>query len=224
MYNAQTYLSSLTDALKNAFGERLVYVGLQGSYLRGEATETSDIDPMVVIDLLTRDDLDTYHAIIAQLPDPENSCGFICGRDELAHWNPLEISHLLHTTRDVYGSLAPLVPAYDERDIRSFIQLSIGNLYHELCHRYVHGSTEKNYRNLPFTCKGVFFILQNLHYLRTGVFCTTKKELSAQLAGADFAVMNLCVTLPQADSYDFANAFEMLLGWCQETLAGLHAF
>ena len=224
MYNPQGYLNSLTEALQAAFGKRLIYVGLQGSYLRGEATETSDIDPMVVIEDLSHKDLDTYRAIISQLPDPENSCGFLCGRMELACWNPLEISHLLHTTRDFYGVLAPLVPAYDERDIRSFIQLSIGNLYHELCHRYVHGSTEKNYRNLPFTCKGVFFILQNLHYLRTGVFCTTKKELSAQLAGADFAVMNLCVTLPQADSYDFANAFEMLLGWCQETLAGLHAF
>lgn len=217
MYNAQTYLSSLTDALKNAFGERLVYVGLQGSYLRGEATETSDIDPMVVIDLLTRDDLDTYHALIAQLPDPENSCGFICGRDELAHWNPLEISHLLHTTRDVYGSLAPLVPAHDERDLRCFIQLSIGNLYHELCHRYVHSDAETNRSMLPLTCKGVFFILQNLHHLRTGVFCQTKKDLLAQLVGDDHAVMQLAIQ--PAD--DFDNVFETLLRWCQQTLAGL---
>ena len=95
MYDVKTYMASLTDELKAAFGSRLVYVGLQGSYLRGEATETSDIDPMVVIDQLSREDLDTYRSIIARLSDPENSCGFLCGREELAHWNALEMSHLL---------------------------------------------------------------------------------------------------------------------------------
>lgn len=217
MVNAEVYLSSLIAKLKEAFGDRLVYVGLQGSYLRGEATETSDIDPMVVIGQLTRQDLDTYRAIIEQLPEPENSCGFICGRDELAHWNPLEISHLLHATRDEYGVLASLVPAYDERDIRSFIQLSIGNLYHELCHRYVHASAEKNRSKLPFTCKGVFFILQNLHHLRTGVFCATKRELLSQLTGDDLAVMQLAIH----PAGDFEAAFDLLLRWCRQTLASL---
>lgn len=217
MYNAKAYMSALIGALQNAFGKRLVYVGLQGSYLRGEATETSDIDPMVVIDQLTRNDLDTYRTVIAQLPDPENSCGFICGREELAHWNPLEISHLLHATRDEYGILAALVPAYAERDIRSFIQLSIGNLYHELCHRYVHASAEKNRSKLPFTCKSVFFILQNLHHLRTGVFCPTKRELLDHLTGDDLAVMQLA----HKPADDFEAAFDLLLRWCRQTLASL---
>ena len=224
MYNAEDYMNRLIEALKDAFGKRLIYVGLQGSYLRGEATENSDIDPMVVIDQLSRSDLDIYRAIIAQLPDPANSCGFLCGRQELAHWNALEMSHLLHCTRDIYGTLADLIPAYDERDIRSFIQMSIGNLYHELCHRYVHRSDERNRAALPVTCKGVFFILQNLHHLRTGVFCATKQQLLSQLEGTDLAVMKLCVELPGAETYDFASAFETLLGWCQQTLASLPVF
>lgn len=224
MYNAEDYMNNLIKALKDAFGKRLIYVGLQGSYLRGEATETSDIDPMVVIDQLSCSDLDTYRAIIDQLPDPQNSCGFLCGRRDLAHWNALEMNHLLHSTRDIYGTLSSLVPAYDERDIRSFIQMSIGNLYHELCHRYVHGSAEHNHTRLPAACKGVFFILQNLHHLRTGVFCTTKQELLSLLEGTDLAVMKLCVELPNAETYDFASAFETLFGWCQQTLASLPVF
>ena len=191
-------MNGLIGALRSAFGERLIYVGLQGSYLRGEATETSDIDPMVVIDQLSPKDLDAYRAIIDQLPDPANSCGFLCGRQELACWNALEMSHLLHCTRDLYGTLADLIPAYDERDIRSFIQLSIGNLYHELCHRYVHSSSE-----------------------RTGVFCATRQELLARLEGPDLAVMKLCAELPKAETYDFASAFETLFGWCRQTLASL---
>ena len=42
MVNIQAYLQALITALRRAYGERLVYVGLQGSYLRGEAGEDSD--------------------------------------------------------------------------------------------------------------------------------------------------------------------------------------
>ena len=46
MIDVQIYMSELTTYLEAAFGERLLYVGLQGSYLRGEATEESDIDAL----------------------------------------------------------------------------------------------------------------------------------------------------------------------------------
>jgi len=49
MICTEVYLSKLVDLLRAQFGSRLVYVGLQGSYPRGEATEHSDIDIMVVI-------------------------------------------------------------------------------------------------------------------------------------------------------------------------------
>ena len=41
MFGIEEYIEKLTDKLKGAFGERLLYIGLQGSYLRGEATETA---------------------------------------------------------------------------------------------------------------------------------------------------------------------------------------
>ncbi|MBQ6715695.1 MAG: nucleotidyltransferase domain-containing protein, partial [Clostridia bacterium] len=49
MFIAEKYVLSLLSLLKKDFGERLLYVGLQGSYLRGEENEDSDIDIMVVI-------------------------------------------------------------------------------------------------------------------------------------------------------------------------------
>ncbi len=42
MLGIEDYIGSLTQKLKDSFGERLIYVGLQGSYLRGEATSDSD--------------------------------------------------------------------------------------------------------------------------------------------------------------------------------------
>ena len=43
------YVKTLTEALWEEFGERLLYVGLQGSCMRGEATENSDIDIMACL-------------------------------------------------------------------------------------------------------------------------------------------------------------------------------
>ena len=47
MFDLNRYLADLTLNCRSAFGERLLYMGLQGSYLRGEAHENSDIDVMV---------------------------------------------------------------------------------------------------------------------------------------------------------------------------------
>ena len=45
-FNIDNYMENLISRCKEAFGNRLVYVGQQGSWLRGEATENSDIDVM----------------------------------------------------------------------------------------------------------------------------------------------------------------------------------
>lgn len=218
MFEPELYISDLIACLKPAFGDRLVYVGLQGSYLRGEATENSDIDVMTVIRDITPADLDVYRSAIRSLGNADKSCGFICGQDELQHWNPLEICHLLHTTEDHLGTLAGLVPAYTREDVRAFVKMSVGNLYHEICHRYVHAAPESNTAALPGTYKGVFFILQNLHWLRTGCFIGTKKALLAVLDGPDRQVLETAMTLAGAAHYDFEAAFALLLTWCRETL------
>ena len=218
MFQPDSYISALLTLLKETFCERLVYVGLQGSYLRGEATECSDIDIMAVIDAMTVADLDAYRRAVMSLPDANKSCGFICGKDELLHWNPLEICHLLHSTKDYYGVLADLVPAYTRRDVVAFVKLSLGNLYREICHRYVHADPEMNMAALPGTYKQVFFILQNLHFLETGSFISRKRELLATLSGKDKLVLETAALLASGMAFDLAEAFALLYSWCQEAL------
>lgn len=130
----------------------------------------------------------------------------------------MEICHLLHTTKDYFGRLESLVPPYTRQDVRSFVKLSIGNLYHEICHRYVHASTEHNIAALPGSYKGVFFILQNLHYLETGHFIGTKKELLASLTGQDRLVLEQSAILARGEAYNFDEAFALLHSWCQNKL------
>lgn len=221
MFRIDEYIDRLITSLKDVFEERLMYIGLQGSYLRNEETKNSDIDIMAVIDNLSAEDLKTYQKALVSVGSFEKSCGFICGKDDLEHWNPLEICHLLNTTKDFYGELKNLVPAYTIEDERNYIKLSLNNLYHEICHRYVHAGREYNVLKLPITCKSVFFIMQHLYYLSSGNFIQTKRELLECVQDGDKTVLELSISLQNNTNYDFDNAFSILFKWCQNVLLRL---
>lgn len=219
MVRIEEYVATLTDMLKDAFGERLMYIGLQGSYLRHEETENSDIDIMAVIDGLSVEDLETYQKALVSIGNFDKSCGFICGKADLEHWNPLEICHLLNATRDYYGELKKLVPAYTVEDERNYVKLSLNNLYHEICHRYIHTDRANNIAKLPMSYKSVFYILQHLHYLCSGHFAATKQKLLECVQGEDRAVLEWSMSLPNQSDYDFDRAFYALFHWCQDALS-----
>ena len=132
----------------------------------------------------------------------------------MGRWNPLEVCQLRHTTKDLYGVLADyLQPASREDDI-NYVKLGLGNLYHEICHRYIHADREKNIAKLRGACKSAFFLIQNMHYLETGRFMLTKQALKEAVSEADRRVLELS-ELP--DGYDFDRAFAILFDWCQAT-------
>ncbi len=219
MLRIDEYIDELIILLKDALGERLMYIGLQGSYLRKEETKNSDIDIMAVIDNLSVEDLKTYQKALVSIGNFEKSCGFICSKADLEHWNPLEICHLLNTTKDYYGELKKLVPAYTIEDERNYVKLSLNNLYHEICHRYIHADKDYNVIKMPITCKSVFFIMQHLYYLSSGNFISSKRELLECVKGEDKTVLELSISLQNNIDYDFDKAFSTLFNWCQNTLS-----
>ncbi len=212
MFDLDGYLRALILGCQSTFGDRLKYVGLQGSYLRGEAHENSDIDIMLILDRFSVRDMDTYRDVLKEIGFYEKSCGFICGREEMARWNPLEVCQLRHTTKDLFGVLADYLPPATREDEVNYVKLSLGNLYHELCHRYIHADREKNIAKLRGTCKSTFFLIQNMHYLESGRFILTRKALKEAVSQEDRQVLELG-ELP--DRYDFDRAFAILFAWCQ---------
>lgn len=212
MTNINEYLSVLLTECKTAYGKRLLYMGLQGSYMRGEANENSDIDIMLIIDGFNVSDMDEYRLILSKVGNADRSCGFICGKDEIRRWNPLEVLQLLHTTKDVYGTLSGFLPEADREDEINYVKISLGNIYHELCHRYIHENREKNTDKFRGICKSLFFLIQNLHYLESGNFIITKKELKNAVSEIDRAVLDMSEL---SDGYDFDKAFSAVFSWCQ---------
>ena len=215
MVDVDRYLKDLIFECKNAFSDRLLYVGLQGSYLRGEANEDSDIDIMVILDHFSVEDMDAYRSVLKRIGHYERSCGFICGKDDMARWNPLEVCQLIHTTKDLYGALADYLPDASREDEINYVKLSVGNLYHGLCHRYIHSDREKNLRKLRDSGKELFFLIQNLYYLESGEFAATKNALKNLVSDEDRAMLSLA-ELPEG--YDFDKAFRCVFQWCQNAL------
>lgn len=219
MFRIDEYMDSLISVLKESFEKRLLYIGLQGSYLRHEEKQNSDIDIMAVVDGLSVTDLGIYREALISVGNYNKSCGFICGKTELENWNPLEICHLLNTTKDYYGQLKKLVPAYSLDDERNYVKLSLNSLFHEICHRYIHADRQYNISKLPEMYKSVFYILQNLYYLDSGNFVLTKHDLLECVQGEDKSVLEWSVSLQEKNyDYDFDAAFSVLFHWCQSRM------
>ena len=212
MFDVEEYIKKLISECKNAFAERLLYIGLQGSYMREEATEKSDIDVMIILEDFSVEELDVYRELLKSIGNDEKSCGFICGREEMMCWNPLEVCQLRHTTKNLYGALKDFLPSATREDEINYVKLSLGNLYHELCHRYIHSNRERNIAAFRGTCKNAFFLIQNLHFLESGYFVVRKGELKEQVSEEDRVILELS-ELP--DDYDYDMAFRLMFCWCQ---------
>lgn len=61
------WLNRFAERVLQTFPGRTLFVGIQGSQGRGEATADSDIDVVVVLDKLSYEDLKKYETAISSL-------------------------------------------------------------------------------------------------------------------------------------------------------------
>ncbi|MCW6094952.1 nucleotidyltransferase domain-containing protein [Clostridium sporogenes] len=92
IFSIDNWVEELVLKIKNEYGDRLAFIGLQGSYRRKEASDNSDIDIVVILNELTIQDLKKYRAIISHMPYKEKACGFISGKSEITGWEKSDFS------------------------------------------------------------------------------------------------------------------------------------
>ena len=83
MIDITAWTSNFLQALNRTFANRTWFVGLQGSYGRNEACDTSDIDIVVILDEVSAADIQTYNNMLNTLPHRELVCGFLSGKTEI---------------------------------------------------------------------------------------------------------------------------------------------
>lgn len=219
MIDSPRWMADLLSQLQGIFGSRLLYLGLQGSYRRGEATENSDIDVVVLLDTVTLDDLDAYRAVIHTMPEGEKACGFISGTQELLYWPRHELFIFKRDTSDYYGKLDDFLPVVTDRDAKEAVVIGASQLTHMLTHSYLYAQGDDRLSMLRDAYKNCFFIITVNCYLRSGIYCKSKKEL---LTYADDREKKIIEATLDIDKYLKSNTekemYAFLLKWCKTTM------
>ena len=219
-FQIETWLELLTEKMKSVFADRILFLGLQGSYRRGEATQNSDIDIVLILDVLSFSDLCKYKALLAEMPFSEKACGFICGKDELWNWPKYDLFQLVHDTRALIGKTANVFPPLTSADAQEAVRVGAANLYHEVCHSYLYGKTEA--ANLAGAYKTAFFVLRAISFLRTGSMPLSKQELLPLLEEKEREILQIGMNweaFAQQRKEHPEFFFALLLDWCGKILA-----
>ena len=173
MLDIESWLPLWSRAVLDEFGDRVRFLGIQGSRARGEAREDSDIDAVTVLDRLTPGDMARLRAALAGLPERDKLCGFVSGEAELRAWDASELFQFCLDTRPVYGSLDFLPPPSREAALGS-ARSGACALYHGCAHWLLHGGDEAEPEALE---KAAFFTMRALVWLDTGNFPGSRAEL-----------------------------------------------
>ncbi len=217
--NIEEWLNLAIEKLQKTFSEKLLFVGLQGSYNRGEATPESDIDLVVILEELNFEALKQYRQIIDEMPNKEMACGFISGKKELQNWSKSDLFQFFYDTKPLVGNLEDIIQPPTINDIKKSIKTSFETLYHAAVHSFLHSANfAEDLQNLY---KMTFFILQAKYFIETNTYIKTKNELVECLQGTDKEILNTCINRKQLTSVEkneLENLYKKLIDWTSLTL------
>ena len=124
MTDHRAWAKMLAEKALARFGARVWFMGLQVSVRRGAATESSDIDFVLILDRLDTADLSAYRELVRSMPDSEKACGFVSGRKELLAWPRADLFQFYHDTEALYGSLSEVGALLCPRDARGALYIT----------------------------------------------------------------------------------------------------
>lgn len=215
MVDISSWMDAFLLAAEDTFGDRVWFVGLQGSYARGEAMESSDIDVVFILDSLTSADIQTYDAMLDTLPHREKVCGFLSGKEEILHWDPSDLLPFYYDTKPIRGSLDALLPLIDAAAVERAIQTGAGNVYHGCVHNLVHDKSDEMLRNLY---KAAVFVVQAICYQQTGVFVSRHKDLLSVVSTEHGRIVEQFLALKEGEAIHFQTLSKMLFTWSQSVI------
>ena len=207
-------ISARTDLflqrLDSTFGDRVWFVGLQGSYGRGEATEHSDIDMVVILDELTANDIKVYNDFLDTLPHRGLLCGFLSGKGEILNWEPADLFQFYYDTTPLKGSLDELLNVLDETAIRRAVKTGACNIYHGCVHNMLY---EKSADILKGLYKSASFVVQAIAFLQTGAYIKKQQDILAVVSEGEQKIVSTFLALKNGAQVDFDAMSDALFAW-----------
>ena len=210
MVDINAWLEEFLQQLNEVFKCRVWFVGLQGSYGRGEATETSDIDVVVILNEFTVADIQAYNQLLDTLPHRELICGFVSGKDEILNWEPADLFQFYHDTTPIKGSLDELLPKIDGVAIDRAIKIGACNIYHGCVHNMLHTKNEDILKGLY---KAASFVVQAIVFKQTGNYIKHQNQLLQAAIQEEKVVIETFLRYKNGEAVDFATASAILFEW-----------
>ena len=216
MVDITTWMNDFLQNLNHTFENRVWFVGLQGSYGRGEATETSDIDVVVILDELSAMDIQTYNKMLDTLPHRELICGFLSGKDDIMNWEPSDLFQFCHDTTPIKGSLDEVLTLVDENAVNRAIKTGACNIFHGCVHNMLYEKSEDILRGLY---KSASFVVQAIVFKQTGNYIKHQEELLAVANLNEQAIINTFLSLKKGGTVDFIPMSETMFTWSKKWIS-----
>lgn len=210
MIEITTWMNGFLKSINEAFGGRVWFVGLQGSFGRGEATETSDIDVVVILDELSITDIHKYNAMLNTLPYRELICGFVSGKDELLNWEPSDLFQFCNDTTPIIGSLDEVMAVVDDAAVNRAIKNGACNIYHGCVHNMLHEMSEDILKGLY---KSAAFVIQAITFKQTGKYIRSQSDLLQIVLPEEQRIINTSTYLKNGGAIDFEKMSQELFVW-----------
>ena len=212
MIEVKTWIDNFLHTLNDSFNNRVWFVGLQGSHGRGEATENSDIDIVVILDELSAADIRIYNDMLNTLPNRELICGFLSGKNEILNWDTSDLFQFYHDTTPIIGSLDSLLSRIDAEAVDRAIKLGACNIFHGCVHNMLYEKSEDILKGLY---KAASFVVQAICYRQTGLYYRYQKDLLEIAEPDECVIVRTFMELKNGGKVDFEPMSETLFAWAK---------
>ena len=213
MIDITAWMQNFLQTLNQTFSNRVWFVGLQGSYGRGEATETSDIDIVVILDKLSAMDIQTYNTMLDTLPHRELICGFLSGKKEIFNWEPSDLFQFCYDTTPIKGSLDEVMAVIDESALNRAIKTGACSIYHGCVHNMFYEKSEDILRGLY---KSASFVVQAIAFKQTGTYIRHQKDLLEVVSSDEREIVETFMNLKNGAKVDFNSMSNTLFAWAKK--------
>ena len=216
MIDITAWMKKFLKSLNETFANRVWFVGLQGSYGRGEATETSDIDVVVILDELSAMDIQTYNDMLDTMSHRDLICGFLSGKSEVLNWEPSDLFQFCHDTTPIQGSLDEVMAVIDESVVNRAIKIGTCNIFHGCVHNMLYEKSEDILRGLY---KSASFVVQAIVFKQTGNYIIHQKDLLQVVSFDERVIVETFLNLKNGGTVEFNLMSETLFAWSKKWIA-----
>ena len=216
MIDIELWMQDYIKVINEHFGHRVIFIGLQGSYARKEASKTSDIDVVLILDRVDITDLVDYRNLVDKLPHRELLCGFVSGQEELAAWSPHDLFQFYYDTVPLQGSLEGIIPPVTAESARQAALIGACNLYHACSHNFIHAQQPDALRMLY---KSAFFVMQADYFCKTGVYLHSRSELKDRVNLKNHQMMQALIDPAVVDQSNLQEYSQLLLEWSADIIS-----